>query len=130
MVDDSGATCAFYLIEHKNPEAFVGTPSELAAKMADGDTGRRLAIPALGLFGVLLLLRRDGSRLELRSHLAWLLLGYLTWCGASFLWSTEPPLTLRHFTVLLFCSIGALGVARQVTLRDLCLIARCFPPFS
>ena len=118
---------AFYVIEHANTrvstlEAFTITGDEMAEGAAKGDTGRRLAIPVLGLFGALLLLRRDGWRLELRSPLGWLLLGYLAWCGMSLLWSDDLPLTFRRFSALLFCSVGALGIARQVTMRDLCLI--------
>ena len=85
--------------------------------------GRRLAILAIGLFGALLLLYPGGRRLELRSRLGWLLLGYLAWCGLSILWSENLPLTIRHFSVLLFCSLGALGICAPVHLRDLCLVA-------
>lgn len=121
-------TGVFYFIEHMNTqvsrlEAFSVTADELAAGAAEGNAGRRLAITAIGLFGALLLLRRDGRRLELRSRLGWLLLGYLVWCGISILWSDNLPLTLRRVSALSLCSVGALGIARQVTLRDLCLIA-------
>ena len=37
------------------------------------------------------------------ARLGWLLLGYLAWCGLSILWSENLPLTIRHFSVLLFC---------------------------
>jgi O-antigen ligase len=43
----------------------------------------------------------------------------------SIFWSDDPALTFRHCTVLLFCGLGILGISRQVTLRDLCLIALC-----
>lgn len=121
-------TAAFYLIEHaKNTqisrlESFSVTRDEMVASVAEGDTGRRLAIFTIGLFGTLLHLRRDGRRPELRSRLGWLLLSYCAWCGLSILWSDHPLLTLRHLSVLLFCGVGALGIARQASLRDLCLI--------
>ena len=122
-------TTAFYLLEHwgntqvSRLETFAGTADEMAAGATEGDGRRRLVISAIGLFGTLLLLRREGRRLELRSRLGWLLLGYLAWCGISILWSDDPALTLRRFSVLLFCYIGALGIARQVAMRELCLIA-------
>ena len=41
----------------------------------------------------------------------------------SVLWSENPSLTLRHFGVFLLCGVGALGIARQLAPRDLCLVA-------
>ena len=120
-------TTAFYFIEHGTQisrlDGFAVTADEMVAGVVAGDTGRRLAFPALGLCGALLLARRGGRRLELRSRLGWLLLAYVAWAGISILWSDDLPLTLRHFSVLLFCGTGALGIARQVTMRELCLIA-------
>ena len=120
-------TAAFYGVEHRNDqvsnsETFTNTAEEVVDKLAEGDMVRRIAIPALGLFGVLMLLRRDGSPLDIRSQLGWLLCGFLAWCAASVLWSVDPPMTVRHFVVLVLCTIGAAGVARQVTMRELCLI--------
>ena len=121
-------TGAFYFIEHRNAEvsdleAFTVTGDEMADKAAEGDIGRRVAFPAIGLFGALLLVRRDGWRLGLQSRLAWLLLGCLAWSMASVLWSVDPSLTVRRLSVLLLCTVGALGIARQVTLREVCWIA-------
>ena len=118
---------AFFFIEHTNSqvsnlEAFTLTGDEASERAAEGDMGRRFAIPGIALFGAMLLMRRDGTRVGLRSRLGWLLLGYITWCGMSILWSSDPSLTLRRFSVLMFCSIGALGIARQLSLRDLCLV--------
>jgi O-antigen ligase len=120
-------TLAFYEMEHNNKEvsrleAFTVTGDEMAERAAEGDLARRLTIPALAFFGGLLLLRRDGWRLRLDSALGWLLLGYVGWCAVSIAWSDEPMLTLRHVAVLLFCCIAALGVARQITPRELCQI--------
>ncbi len=119
---------AFYFIEHGNTaistlEAFRGTEDELVARTTEGDLGRRLAIPILAVFGALLLVRRDGWKIQIQSPLGWLLLGYLAWCGLSILWSEDSSLTIRHYGAMLLCSIAALGIARWVTLRELCLIA-------
>ncbi len=120
-------TTAFYFIEHTNArfsqlDELGITGDEMAVRASEGDAARRVAILAIGLFGAMLLVRRDGWRLELRSWLGWLLLGYLVWCALSVFWSLNLALTVRHVGVLLFCAVGALGVARQVTLRELCLI--------
>ncbi|HZZ30149.1 MAG TPA: O-antigen ligase family protein [Pirellulales bacterium] len=120
-------TVAYYLIEHTNTQisslnAFQVTGEQLSERFAEGDAGRRFAIPMIAAYGVFLMLLPGGYRLKLDSRLGWLLLGYLTWCGLSIVWSVEPSLTLRHFTVLLFCSIAALGIAKQLTLHDLCVV--------
>src|SRR5262249_43071117 len=120
-------TLSFFLIEHFNSQvsslqAFTVTGDEMAERAAEGDLGRRVAIPIIGLYGVLLLLWRRGQRLRIQNPTGWLLLAYGAWCGLSFFWSEDPSMTLKHFAVLVFCSLGALGIARQLTLRDLCWI--------
>ena len=120
-------TAAFYCIEHDSQvstlEVFSVAGDELAEKSAEGDATRRLAISAIGLFGAMLLLRRDGRPLGLHSSAGWLIAGYLAWCGMSMLWSETPSLTLRHFGVLLLLGVGALGIARHFDPNALCLIA-------
>lgn len=121
-------TTMFYVIEHRNGEvtsrdAFALSGEDMAAKAADGDPARRLAIPVLGLFGAGLLIRRAGYHLELRSPLGWLLVGYLVWCCVSILWSAEPRLTIKHVTVLVLCGLAILGIAKRLCLRDLWTIA-------
>jgi exopolysaccharide production protein ExoQ len=121
-------TAAFYCVEHRNTqvstmETFASSTDEMVERMAEGDASRRVGILAIGLFGAILLVRRDGRRLELRSLLGWLLLGYTAWCGMSILWSDDPSLTVRHFSALVLCGLGTLGIARHVPLRDLCLVA-------
>jgi O-antigen ligase len=121
-------TAAFFVIEHRNSQvslldSFTRSPEEMAAGAAEGDPGRQLGVIAIGLLGVFLLSRREGRRWDLRGPLGWLMLGYLAWCIISIGWSIDPRLTSRHLCVLLLCSIGALGVARQVTVRETCMIA-------
>lgn len=121
-------TVVFFEIEHNNPEAslqatFTQSGDDFADRSAAGDPVRRLAIPALGLFGGLLMLRRDGWRFGVESRLGWWLLAYFVWCGATVIWSEDRALTIRRFSVLMFCVAGALGIARQVSLGELCLIS-------
>ncbi len=121
---------AFYFIEHRNPpvlthEEYSYSENAFVERIAEGDFGRRVAIPALGVFGAILLLLRDGIPLKLTSRLGILMVSFFVWCGLSIFWSDDPALTFRHFTVLFFCGVGILGISRQMTLRDLCLIALC-----
>ena len=116
---------AFYFIEHTNIgvsqlNAFRVGADELAERAAAGDAGRRIGIPILGCLGLFLLAGRGGEPLRTRSMSGWLLLIGLAWAAASILWSASSLITLRRFSVLLFCTIGALGVARRLSLRELC----------
>jgi exopolysaccharide production protein ExoQ len=119
---------AFYLIEHRNTrvsqlDAFHISGEEMALRAAQGDAARRAAIPTIGLFGAWLLMRRGGCQPKLGTRLGWLLIGYLAWCALSIFWSPHLLLTVRHVGVLVICGVGALGVARQITLRELCMVA-------
>ena len=106
-------TLAFYFIEHQNAkvsslDAFTVTGDEMVERVSEGDPARHLAIPGLGLFRAILLLRRGGGCARLDSGLAWLLIGYVIWCMASVGWSQNVPMTVRHVSVFLLCCIAAL----------------------
>ncbi len=117
---------SFFFVEHDsltNLDGFALSADETADSVAEGDAARRSAFLAMGLFGAFLLARREGLRLDLSPGLGWMLLIYLVWCGASILWSTDMVQTSRRVMQLFLCCIAALGVARQVTMRQLCIIA-------
>ena len=77
----------------------------------------------VALLGIICLVRTARQPFCGRGLLPLLLLFYLAWCLASTMWSSDVPLTLRRLGVLVFCFIGALGVGRQFSLRQICVIA-------
>jgi len=122
-------TAAFYCIEHRTFEP-MGleenriSGDEMSARALEGDLGRRLAIPAVGLLGGLLLMcARQGRIAERSTVLAWMLLAYLGWCMLSILWSIDRPLSSRNVGVLLLCCLGAVGIAARMSINDIWLIA-------
>jgi len=48
---------------------------------------------------------------------------FVAWAAISIIWSIDPPLTARRVAVLCFYFIGALGIARQLSDRDLAVAA-------
>lgn len=63
--------------------------------------------------------------LDIRNPLSILLLLFLCFSGASFLWSVNPGLTFRKYAVLFLVSVSAIGLCRRLSIRDLALVL-CF----
>ncbi|MBN1396296.1 MAG: O-antigen ligase family protein [Pirellulales bacterium] len=92
-----------------------------------GNVVKGLTLSLIGIFGLYLLRRRDGRPLRLTGRLPALMVFYLAWSAASVLWSDDPGLSCRKLAALSFCLPAALGLARQVRLRDLAPIAVAVP---
>jgi O-antigen ligase len=106
-------------------EQVEGIDAEVSVEEAasEGSLARRLAYPAIGLLGLGFLVLRGGRPLHLRGLLPVLLLLYVLWCLTSIFWSVDVSLTSRRLVIFLCCVVGAVGVARQLTARELCLLA-------
>jgi exopolysaccharide production protein ExoQ len=77
-----------------------------------------LAIAACGL--VLAATARERLQINLPLTAAiGLLLG---WATISFVWADDPGICLRRLIVLVCCTVGALGIARQLSMRELSLL--------
>ena len=92
-----------------------------------GNVLKGLALSLIGFLGIYLLLRRDGRPLRFTGWLPAAIAFYLAWSAASILWSSDPGLSCRKFAVLMFCALGALGLARQFRPRDIAFIAVVVP---
>jgi O-antigen ligase len=95
------------------------TPEELAEK---GDTSRRVAFASLALLGVVFLVLPTGRQPRLNGLFPAVMIALLLWCVATFAWSISPSLTARRLSVAAFCLLAALGLARQLSARQLCLL--------
>ena len=84
---------------------------------------RQAAFLALAAMGGVFLIARSGPPLRPQGLLPWAVLLYVGWCLASVLWSHEPAVTARRAAVLLCALVGALGVARRLSHRELCQVA-------
>ncbi len=117
---------AFFATEHDLHKSRLDwdavSADDLGLAMTGGDFSRRVAFSSIGLLGIFCLLRRTGSSLSARNPLAMLVLLIIAMCFASVLWSCDQSQTVRRLVVLTFCFLGTLGISRQLTPRELCLM--------
>jgi len=118
---------AFTLTEHvwttSRSEAFGTSTEELETMAASGGWQNQLGFTVLAGLGVLLAVLPGGAPLRPLGLPAILLAANLTWCASSAAWTIDLGLTLRRLGVLAFCTLGALGVTRRLSMRDLCSVA-------
>lgn len=101
-------------------EDYAADADQLEVVATSGSWSSRLGFALLALLGGALLARQRGRPWCLAGLLPLLLLLLVAWCLASTLWSADAGRTVRRVGALLFCFVGALGVGRQLTARDLC----------
>ncbi len=108
-------------------ESFAPWSDSDGSMESGGNAAKGLALSLIGIFGLYLILRRDGRPLRWTGWLPAAIVFYVAWSAASILWSSDPGLSCRKLAVLMFCVFGALGFARQFRLRDIVLIAVVVP---
>lgn len=117
----------FFFVAHNfqvsRYEGFAPWSDSEGSPEAGRNVAKGLALSLVGLLGAYLFLRRDGRPIRLTGWLPALVLGCLAWAAASVLWSIDPGMTLRRLAVLMFCTLGAAGIARQFRPRDVALMA-------
>ena len=122
---------AFFLIEHNlsiSREDFYGTAVEnLESSAAEGHRFSQVGISLLALVGVGCLLRKTARPWAINWPLVALIIVFVAWCSASAAWSIDRSLTIKRVGILIFCLIGAAGMARRLTVRDICFIAIAIP---
>jgi O-antigen ligase len=118
---------AFFCTEHNlfvsQMEVYATTLEDLEANAAGGKLKNQVGFSLVALLGVFLLLRRGGRPWSGRGLLPLLVLFFVGWCLTSALWTVDPGRTVRRLGVMTFCFLGALGIGRQLSTRDLCLLA-------
>jgi len=104
-----------YSLEADDAEALVAT----------GSSSRKITYAAIGLAGLLLLLAASRQPRRWGGPALLFLAAYLLICMASVAWSDDPALSLKRLAILGFCAIGAAGVAKHITARDLLNVTIC-----
>ncbi|GAB5443131.1 MAG: hypothetical protein Fues2KO_34800 [Fuerstiella sp.] len=100
---------------------YVESAEERADAAASGNRLRRMAFLSLGGTGILLLL--SGRQLpSVREPMGLCLVLATAWTFASVLWADSFSFTLKRLLLLVLCSTGVIGIARTLTLRQLCLL--------
>lgn len=142
--DFSFLTVAFFLLtavflstEHDPRvslhESYTQSQEEMEAAAGGGNLLRRLAFFAIagcGLYGLFTVTKRQagelpqaGHKLQFTGPLGYILLVFLGWCTLSVLWSNEPGMTVRRLLVVYCFALGAAGVGRKLTTRQLAWLA-------
>jgi exopolysaccharide production protein ExoQ len=113
----------FFVTEHDLSislvDAFTQTADEMEVVAEGGNFVRRMAFPALALLGLALLFVAR-QPLRINPLLALPMAGYLFLAGVSLLWSDDPGVTLRRLIVIGCCTLGAAGLVRRFSMRELC----------
>ena len=114
---------AFFLIDHDlqaaRAESFTQTADEMELAAAGGDTLRRIAFVAVGLFGIIGLVRPSTQQFRMRGFAAMLIFLLVGWITASILWSSDTAMTGRRLIVMMCCLLGVLGLCKQLSTRQL-----------
>ncbi|MEX1096859.1 MAG: O-antigen ligase family protein [Planctomycetales bacterium] len=103
-------------------DAFTSTADEMEAQAAGGNLLRRVAFLAMAAVGVWGL--AAGRRpFRMGSVLGGAMLAFVAWSAASVLWSIDPAMTVRRVIVLVCFLLGAAGLARLLSPRELMKLA-------
>lgn len=108
-VDWQISTYENYSLEADDAEALVAT----------GSSSRKVTYAAIGVLGTMLLLVASRQPRRMTSLTMMFLAAYVLICGASVAWSDDPALSLKRVAILLFCLLGAIGVAKHLDGRNL-----------
>ena len=116
---------AFFFSEHNVnislADAYTQTAEEMEITASGGNAIRRVAFLLIALTGIALA-ATGGERLRINAPLLAAIVLTLAWAVISITWADEPGICLRRLIVLVCCAIGALGVARRLSMRDLSLL--------
>jgi exopolysaccharide production protein ExoQ len=114
---------AFFIATHDTHVSLAVSYTQNAEEMeiaaAGGNTLRRVAFLMLGAWGAILF-AAGRQRVHIDPLLAGSLVLLLGLAGFSFLWADEPGMCLRRLFVLACCVTAAVGMARALSLREIC----------
>jgi O-antigen ligase len=115
---------AFFFIEHNvlisRMEMYGTTQDELETNAAGGKLANQVGYSLVALLGGSLLVLPGGRRWRLGGVLPVIVFLFIAWCLASSTWSINPMQSAKRGVILLFCVAGALGIARQLSPRQVC----------
>jgi O-antigen ligase len=118
---------AFFANEHNTRQSlkndFTEDADEMVATAEGGNSLRRVAFLAIAATGALAFVFARQSPLPTPSPLAVLLIAMVGLCCVSAAWAQDFGMCVRRLLVLVLCVVGTVGVARRLTLRELCIVA-------
>ncbi len=97
-----------------------GEDEETAEELAEGgDSLRRLAFASLAGLGMVYLLLPTGRPARMDGLFPFLVIAFSLWCIATLAWSIAPHLSIRRLATAVCCFLAGLGLARQLSPRQL-----------
>lgn len=111
-----------YLEQFRHKEA-ISDAQSVAEAAEEGNLKRRIAIVSLGILGVWNFFRRRTGTVKIKSLLSILIILFALWSVLSLTWAENTGLTFRRVVILLMFGLGALGIARNLSSRDIVSIA-------
>jgi len=118
---------AFFVSEHNvnisRAQDYTQNAEEMMETAGGGNMLRRLAFFGIAGLGLTLLVVGPSRPLAIRWPLALLITAFLGWCFLSLLWAWSPSMCIRRLLVLGCCVVGAVGVAKAFTMRELSQMA-------
>lgn len=125
---------AFFLTEHdttiSKADAYTSTADQMEQAAQGGNNTRRVAfltIAAIGFCGFCYSNRQFSLPANLLGLAA---MTFIAWCAASSLWSDDMGMTIRRTVLLLCFVVGAIGVSKQLTGRQIVWLAILIPLLS
>ena len=122
---------AFYMVDHRYYAAqhFALERSADADRTdlddqisSGGSRDRQLGFLVVGLLGCWLLALKAPYTLGIYQWLGVLMIAFLAICFVSVAWSDDPALTAKRQVIILMCFLAVLGVCKQLSARDLCVM--------
>ncbi len=104
-------------------EEFAPWANESATVASGGNALKGSALAMLGAVGLYFLFQHDGRSFRRPTLFTALGVAYIAWAAISVLWSVDPGTTLRRVAVLVFLFVGALGIAKRFSPREILMIA-------
>ena len=84
-----------------------------------GSLARQVALSGLACFGVFTLCRPCANKLKITCLLGLAVFFFLAWSAISVFWSETPITTVKRIAVLAFLCLGALAVAKLLSLTQI-----------
>ena len=115
---------SLYEIDLRGSRTTLGEAAAASGDLvASGSVLRQIGFTLLGATGFWYFIMPANRRFTPWNIMALLLLMSLAWCAASAAWSSAPMLTVKRVAALVLTFIGAIGISRRLSAKQLTQLA-------
>lgn len=97
-------------------------PDEEIRQVEEGHWGRRIGLLALGVYSIIVIIRKKEKCFNVNGSLGWLIIFYTILIGLSVFWSHDTGLTVRRVGIFVLLSLGAYALAIELSLYEIVLL--------